>query len=246
LSKKDTSKIELALSKRYDYPEWAFFTQIGGENRIIDAIAINMWPSRKYEIHGFEIKVSRNDWLHELKTPSKADFFVGQCDKFSIVSIDGLVKKDELPEDWGLIVLRKSRLFTVVRAKKTYRATPSRRFYTNLIRQSFEKNGISGLIYEAETRGWERAKKEEKRHTQWRLDQLNEKVKVLKLLSDKGIHLQNMNEREINELIPYFNFAKAMGEWGLSGRYENLRNSAKRLLDSIDKELENFKELKKK
>jgi len=32
---------------------------------------MDLWPSGGLEIHGHEVKVSRSDWLRELKEPEK-------------------------------------------------------------------------------------------------------------------------------------------------------------------------------
>src|SRR5690554_3797567 len=40
-----------------------------GPLRTADFIAIDGWESKKHVIHGHEVKVSRSDWLTELKDP---------------------------------------------------------------------------------------------------------------------------------------------------------------------------------
>lgn len=72
------AEVVAALRERYPAPEYAFFTEVPDEvgfgNRM-DALAMAMWRSRGLEIHGFEIKCSRSDWLREKKRPHKADGF---------------------------------------------------------------------------------------------------------------------------------------------------------------------------
>lgn len=71
------------LAKRYPDPEYALLTQVadqtGWRSRIADAVAIGCWKSRGLYIHGFEIKVSRSDWLFERKHPEKAET-IGQVE----------------------------------------------------------------------------------------------------------------------------------------------------------------------
>jgi hypothetical protein len=38
-----------------------------------DAIARHLWPSQGLELIGFELKVSRSDWLREIKDPYKCE-----------------------------------------------------------------------------------------------------------------------------------------------------------------------------
>lgn len=70
-----------------------------------DAVIIGNWPSSDYEVHGFEIKVSRADWLNELKKPDKATAVKQYCHRwYLLIASASMVKDGELPDDWGLIV----------------------------------------------------------------------------------------------------------------------------------------------
>ncbi len=77
--------------------------------RIADFIAIDCWPGGDgIELHGHEVKVSRSDWLAELKQPDKAEAFKRYMDRWWLVVPDAsIVKPGELPEDWGLLTLVK-------------------------------------------------------------------------------------------------------------------------------------------
>lgn len=79
--------------------------------RVCDYMALDLWPggygpSRTGPmLHGHEVKVSRADWLTELRDPSKAEAFAQFCDFWWLVVSDrGIVKPGELPEGWGLMV----------------------------------------------------------------------------------------------------------------------------------------------
>lgn len=101
------------VDKRYAGPPWAFLEGVrdrAGQNagRTADAIAVGLWPSRGLEIVGFELKVSRSDWLRELRNPAKAEAFGHLVDRWWIVvSSDSIVAQGELPPTWGLMVMRK-------------------------------------------------------------------------------------------------------------------------------------------
>ncbi|BCI54985.1 hypothetical protein NIIDNTM18_42630 [Mycolicibacterium litorale] len=74
--------------------------------RVADFIAVDCWPTGGIELHGHEVKVSRSDWLHELKQPDKAEAFKRYMDRWWLVIPDAkIVKPGELPEDWGLLVM---------------------------------------------------------------------------------------------------------------------------------------------
>lgn len=50
------------------------------------------------------MKVSRADWLTELRNPDKAEAWVRYCHYFWLVAGSKDIIKDDLPEDWGLLV----------------------------------------------------------------------------------------------------------------------------------------------
>lgn len=74
-----------------------------GQLRTADALAVDLWPSSGHPIHGFEVKVSRSDWLHELKDPEKAEAFKPYCDHWWLVVPDVAIVRDDLPSGWGLL-----------------------------------------------------------------------------------------------------------------------------------------------
>ncbi|MBX9150048.1 hypothetical protein [Rhodococcus qingshengii] len=80
-----------------------------GAQRTADYMAMDLWPGVPYgskiALHGHEVKVSRSDWLTELKTPEKAEEFKRYMDYWWLVVSDpAIVKPGELPEGWGLMV----------------------------------------------------------------------------------------------------------------------------------------------
>jgi hypothetical protein len=76
-----------------------------GPLRTVDALAVDLWPSTGNLIHGFEVKVSRSDWLTELKDPEKAEAFKRYCDHWWLVVPDAKIVRDDLPVSWGLLAL---------------------------------------------------------------------------------------------------------------------------------------------
>ena len=71
----------------------------------IDALAFNAWPSKGNALHGLEIKLSRADWLRELRDPVKSEVMRKQVDKMFVVAPPGVVcqkkDKDVLGTQWG-------------------------------------------------------------------------------------------------------------------------------------------------
>ena len=77
--------------------------------RSADFIAADKWPGIPYgtalAFHGHEVKVSRADWLTELRDPDKAESFKRYMHHWWLVVSDAaIVKPGELPDGWGLMV----------------------------------------------------------------------------------------------------------------------------------------------
>lgn len=132
------------LRARYAPPEWAYMEEVapstGGGTRYADAVAVNLWSSRGHAIYGFEVKVSRSDWLRELKKPAKAEQSVFKyCDRWFVVAPKGVVNDGELPVTWGLLELRDSGLFAKVEAPKLDPQPISKSFFASLMRRGHEQ-----------------------------------------------------------------------------------------------------------
>lgn len=79
-----------------------------GPLRTADALVIDLWPSSGHLVHGFEVKVSRCDWLTELKDPEKAEAFKPYCDHWWLAVPDASIIRGDLPDGWGLVVVGKN------------------------------------------------------------------------------------------------------------------------------------------
>ena len=74
--------------------------------RCADFLAMDPWPSTGLILHGHEVKVSRSDWLTELRMLDKAEAFKPYMNRWWLVVSDHRIVKDgELPDEWGLMVL---------------------------------------------------------------------------------------------------------------------------------------------
>lgn len=115
------------IRKRYGGQEWACALEVGdgagfSARRRLDAVAMNLWPSRGNVLIGFEVKISRSDLLRELADEEKAQAFEGLVDLFYLVAPPHIVDARELPDTWGLLVPRGKSL---VEMRKPKRLTPS-------------------------------------------------------------------------------------------------------------------------
>jgi Arc/MetJ family transcription regulator len=75
-----------------------------GNNGWSDAISMQTWPSKELTVCGYEVKATRSDWLRELNSPSKNRAWQDQCHEWYIVAPKDVVKLEELPTSWGLMV----------------------------------------------------------------------------------------------------------------------------------------------
>lgn len=93
-------------------PAFCFLEQVADgtgarQHRWADAVAMSVWPSRGYDIHGFEVKVSRYDWLNELKQPEKSAPVQQYCNRWWIATPDeSIIQPGELPPTWGWMICK--------------------------------------------------------------------------------------------------------------------------------------------
>jgi hypothetical protein len=140
-----TAAVRTALNKRFQAPEWALFFEVsqgtgsyGG--RFADAVAMNLFPSRGLRVEGVEIKVSRGDWLRELRDPSKSEPIQRYCDHWWIAALPGIVADGELPPTWGLLELNANNgLRMKVKAPKLEAEPLGRDFLAAMVRRAAEK-----------------------------------------------------------------------------------------------------------
>lgn len=66
----------------------------------IDLLAVGIWRSTGHRTRGFEVKVTRSDWLRELRKPGKAQ--AHRVDAWTVATLPGVVKAGEVPAGWGL------------------------------------------------------------------------------------------------------------------------------------------------
>lgn len=122
------------------------------QERRCDGVAIGMWGSTGRLIHGFEVKVSRGDWLRELKDVSKADPFIEQCDRWWLVTGDiSVAKPEEIPDSWGWMNATK----TGLRLQRPAKPLPQdetrikRLWAFALVRRAAERGDVNSTEFQA-------------------------------------------------------------------------------------------------
>jgi len=152
-----------ALTARYPAPAWALFPEVGRQTgymglrdekmRWADAVAMSLYPSRGLDVHGHEIKANRGDWLRELKDPSKAEPVAAYMDFWWVVAPSTeVVKVDEVPKNWGLLILRGDVLTTKKQAVRLEPKPLDRPFIAAILRKAHEFNVAPHTELEAQER----------------------------------------------------------------------------------------------
>lgn len=134
------------IAAKHPPPAWACFSQVRNgtgysrkQDRTADALAMSLWPSRGIDLHGFEIKIARNDWLRELKNPEKAEELAAYCDRWWMVAPSTeVIRPDELPTRWGLMVPKKKKLVTLVKAEALTAKALDRPLLASILRRAAE------------------------------------------------------------------------------------------------------------
>lgn len=161
VAKATSNDLKLALRTKFGGKGYQVFFEVGNDTgtratRHADAVSIGIWPSTGHAIHGFEIKISRGDWLRELADPSKSQEIFRFCHRWSLVTPAGLVAADELPPGWGHYAFKDGRLREAVMPKRMEPQPPTAGFMAALVRCA---GGLDeSLISEAvgkERRAWE-------------------------------------------------------------------------------------------
>ena len=149
-----THEVKAALRARFCAPEWGLFFEVAdgtgaNQRRWADAVAINLWPSRGLEIHGFEVKVSRSDWMRELKNPEKSEPVQRYCDRWWIVAPEGVIRDGELPPTWGQYEAKKgASLRQIMAAPKLEPKPVNREFVAAMLRRAsgIDENEVRAAV----------------------------------------------------------------------------------------------------
>lgn len=248
-----TGRAQLSLGNRYSRDKgWSLFFEVHYKKRRADCIAFNIYPARNFQIVGFEIKASRSNWLKELEHLEKSDSLIQQCDAWYIVEArPDIVKKGELPDGWGLLSLKGSRIHIRVRPTIDVNPEISREFFARVIEQSRTKNPPYHVIGDAERRGYNRGKREQQDN--YEVSELRRRVKILDKLKDEDIKIHEWELEDIRRLRLALDFINKFGTWGIDNKLKSGRDRCKEAIKQIDeaeklinklKEMTHIKDLK--
>lgn len=193
----DASAVLARIRQRHG-KEYAVITEVRdatGFNgkRSADALCMCLWPSRGLELHGFEIKVSRTDWLKELSQPEKSEAIAKYCDRWWIAVGDAsIVKLPEVPKAWGLLVPHKDGL-KVAKPAELIEAVPmTRSFLAAVFRRCVEQSEDTRAIEEARADERKKAETDARRHVGYEYQVLvNMRDKLREFEQASGVRIEN-------------------------------------------------------
>lgn len=236
-----TINLRAALRARYAPPEWALLEEVRNatgfqrQTRTADAIAMSLWPSRGLELHGFELKVSRSDWMREKEEPAKAEELCRFCDRWwLVVSDEAIVQPGELPPTWGLLVPKGQKLVARVEAPKLEAQPVTRLFLASLLRNATEaatakenrearvEERLKERLDEAR-RSWEASTNRQVQQAQHRADGLQRMIDSFE--RESGVKLDRWSGGNIGKAVRLFM------DGGLQGIRRDLERMHRKLGD---------------
>jgi hypothetical protein len=182
------------LRLHFAAPSFAFLEQVADgtgarQHRWADAVAMSVWPSRGFDIHGVEVKVSRYDWQKELAQPQKSAAEQQYCNRWWIAtSDDTIIHPGELPPTWGWMVIKKEKGMRVITEAPGLKPLPvSVEFVASVLRNfgAAEEVAVERRIRKAV----EEAREETRSHDKTRYETLRKSVDEFQIAS--GIDLKH-------------------------------------------------------
>ena len=202
---------------------WAWLTQVRNgtgytrTTRYADALAVSCWPSRGIYATGIEVKVSKSDWMGELKDPRKSAEVQKYCRFWYIAAPEGIVEPCQLPETWGLLVVTSGGI-TEARSPVANKsaAEPSWSFFASIARNV--TNTLHAEYLRGSNDGYETAEKEFSADKVREAErQMREAVAEKNRLADRLISFEKVAARFNQEL------GMSLSDWGLSQTIERCK-----------------------
>lgn len=228
------------LAARYAAPSYAFVAGVRNATgfarsvRTADALAFGLWPSRGMEIEGFEIKVSRSDWLRELKEPAKSHEIQRYCDRWWVVAPPDVVDDAEMPPTWGLLVCAATRVRTERPAPQLVAEPLSKTFVASVMR-SFTTHYV---LPESIADRVAAAKEEERKALAYEReaaarDLVRLRDKVQEFEAAAGVAIDRWDRGSVGKAVAAV-LAMGLDEGSVAGHVAGLRAKLARIVEKLD------------
>lgn len=226
--------IRSALEAQYTTPEWYLGFEVGNSTgsdcrRHADAVAVNAYPSKGFEIRGFEIKISKSDLKSELENGLKSDEVARYCDYWFLVVPKGLADEFTLPITGGVIEYQDGKLRQKTKATRLDKQSPSTGFLCAMLRgrdRAFndEVNKLANKIAVQRQSNTTYQARQDKKN----LEQLLEKIEEIK--EKTGIELSSWSPAQ--SIIDRLNAAQNLNV--IAREVDHIQYEAERMLKSAE------------
>ena len=254
MSKKSTITAEIIkalLDKQHRNPERSMVVFEVADatgslsRRWADAVSMEFWPSKGCEITGYEIKVSRSDWLSEMNAPEKSQAVSQFCDRWYLVSPKGVLGIDELPKTWGHIVATEDKLRTAIKAPKRETEGVDRYFMASLMRSIVRKYSDHKLMEEKIRKAREDERKYQKDLNEGRNKSRDERYAMYQMMFDEfqritGVRLDRWNYENTASAIRYL--SQQQHREKITAQLERRIRADKEMLERDEKSLNAIKD----
>jgi hypothetical protein len=216
------------------------------QSRRCDAVAIGMWQSSGRLIQGFEVKVSRSDWLREVRDVAKADPFIEQCDRWWLVTgHQGVAKTEEVPDAWGWMTATKTGL-RIQRPPKPLpqdKDTMRRLWAFALIRTATDRSGDSKTMEAAINKRYAELQRQSAEQVQREIARINPAFERLSKQVDdfekaSGMKLEDWRLGNVGKLARRLNQLSEDGYGGFTRTLQSQLSSLKKLSENIESALQ--------
>ena len=202
------------LRAKYCLPWWYTLDEVRdatgfNATRSADAISIGLYASHGLEMIGFEIKVSRSDWIREMQDVNKSHTFAQFCDLwFLVCSDESIARIEEVPSHWGIMVPAKKKLKVVKMPLKQepkpitpkFRAALIQRMIkttTRVLEQQYDAKTVSQKIQESYNRGQDDNRKAFEERIRLEVEKrVKAETQIQKFCDAAGIRLDEYNPHE--------------------------------------------------
>ncbi|MCP4914662.1 MAG: hypothetical protein GY909_16215 [Oligoflexia bacterium] len=209
--------------------------------RRADAISFEFWPSNGFLLTGYEIKVSRGDWLNELKAPEKSHAFSRYCNRWYLVAPKGVLMPDELPKGWGYIQASEKALRKKIKAPSREVEPIDIGFMASVLRAFIKKYDNPSFLEEKTQKIREEINRDLERNYKSEISSLSRDVASNRLIIDKfnketGLYLATHNVGKVTEL---FNLLRSNRDIeNLKSRLSANLSTCERLMNLTNRALE--------
>lgn len=239
-----SADINALLRVRYTHPEWALCFEVAnatGSNarRYADAVAMNLYPSRGLALHGFEVKVSKSDFMNEITNPDKSVAVQQYCDHWWLVAPASAVDESLIPITWGWLRVDGTKLVAVKQAPTLDAKPVTRAFLAALVRRA---NGVDDSELKAMVhRETMRIREDNDNRIKTQVDALTRKaadtIKEYAALKEK-IGTDDYNWINGDDVADAVKFVRSAGISGTYGGIRSIQADLKHATDRIEKAFE--------